>query len=294
MADFLGTEPLQSNTKIFKGITIDRGDLMLSALSDSFAVFDNNFKPLPNRDVSGIMRSPWRKNYLDNIEKILVKIDSTKTGQVLVKHISNNTKRLTIKPLTNIIEINAFAKAENNVFGFKKAFHYVEVRKGNKVKIVRVEGKGLGTNVDIFFIPETFEANTPFFSTVTGAGVQTDETLFHEMIHALRMMLGVFNKNVMRDDYDDVDEFVAILIANIYLSEQQKDLRLDHKVFNRQSRKRSDSNGKKFYEEYKVEIKELCTDMPSFTRDLLGIYCEFNPILEYYLDTAQSIAMELK
>src|SRR5258707_6053782 len=65
-------------------------------------------------------------------------------------------------------------------------------------------------------------------------GWQEDETLFHELVHALRIMQGQWYPEVLgrqwSGKYDFTEEFYGILIANIYMSEKGRVvLRADHR-----------------------------------------------------------------
>jgi hypothetical protein len=88
-------------------------------------------------------------------------------------------------------------------------------------------GTGGGTDVDLHFSPELFAAGT-------GPSSQPDEVLFHEMLHALREMQGEFDQVPTGPQdklYDNVEEFLAILMTNIYVSEKSPTLavlRKDH------------------------------------------------------------------
>jgi hypothetical protein len=60
------------------------------------------------------------------------------------------------------------------------------------------------------------------------AGMRYDETLLHELIHALGYSTGQSFSATMGDEFDDEDEFKAILITNVYSSEIGRPLRRDH------------------------------------------------------------------
>jgi hypothetical protein len=60
-------------------------------------------------------------------------------------------------------------------------------------------------------------------------GQAPDEVLFHELVHASRTMRGVVNSEYVNRDYEDQEEYLAIALANIYMSEKgQWVLRGDH------------------------------------------------------------------
>src|SRR5947208_506298 len=77
------------------------------------------------------------------------------------------------------------------------------------------QGTGGGSSVHVHFSPDV---------TFTGtAGSAGDEILFHEMCHSIRQMQGEFEARPTGDidrGYDNVEEFFAVLISNIYASEK--------------------------------------------------------------------------
>jgi hypothetical protein len=78
------------------------------------------------------------------------------------------------------------------------------------------KGTGEGSSVEIGFDPDNYSEAC----IKRGPGSQPDVVLLHEMVHALRMMQGQYNKVPTKNAfYDDEEEFVAIVIANVYLSQ---------------------------------------------------------------------------
>jgi hypothetical protein len=62
-------------------------------------------------------------------------------------------------------------------------------------------------------------------------GVERDEILLHEMVHALRQMRGTtdFHQPLDAPHYDTVEEFMAIVVSNVFRSERHRPgLRRDH------------------------------------------------------------------
>lgn len=74
---------------------------------------------------------------------------------------------------------------------------------------------------------------TPEFAP--GVGMGDDEVLLHELLHAFRKVRGTFNNIALKKPdkaYDNIEELFAILISNIYISENGKTkLRKDHAGF---------------------------------------------------------------
>ncbi len=83
-------------------------------------------------------------------------------------------------------------------------------------------GAGSGSDAQVFFSPERLRSQGP--------GMNPDEILFHEMVHAIRATQGVSTTGFkMSNDYDNQEEFTAVVVTNIYLSEKkQTALRANH------------------------------------------------------------------
>jgi hypothetical protein len=121
------------------------------------------------------------------------------------------------------------------------------------------------------------------------AGMQDDELLVHELVHALRQMKGTFNaiplSKAPDQNYDDVEEFYAILVANIYMSERgETQLVRDH--HSSQSLKSAWSTSEGFLSDAtnKEWVRKFCkfeeTDLSTRIKSLSMV--KFNPI-GYYL-----------
>jgi hypothetical protein len=79
----------------------------------------------------------------------------------------------------------------------------------------------------------------------------------------------------MGDNYDTVEEFYAILIANIYRSEcGYQNLRANH--FGKTDL--ADTDDGHFYATYKDKIDGLIDQMKGLCRSIALVRCKFNPI----------------
>jgi hypothetical protein len=66
-----------------------------------------------------------------------------------------------------------------------------------------------------------------------GPGTAADEILLHELVHCARHMKtwadpSLYNFTGMGDGFENIEEFYAVLIANMYSSETGRPLRRDH------------------------------------------------------------------
>jgi hypothetical protein len=118
------------------------------------------------------------------------------------------------------------------------------------------------------------------------------ETLFHELVHAFRLVTGkaTDRKGPLNPwipaslknypDYDVVEDFFAILVANIFASETGRPLRADHHGLTLMPSKLSTNNGFLAIEEYADLVREFCSDHNSVSQKLRDVPSPFNPIKE--------------
>jgi hypothetical protein len=141
-------------------------------------------------------------------------------------------------------------------------------------------GTGEGSSVEIGFDPDSYTEAC----IKRGPASQPDEVLLHEMVHALRMMQGQYNKVPTKNAfYDDEEEFLAIVIANVYVS--QKDaaalLRGNHHDHERLWPPLNTSAG--FIadkDNYNVLQIYRLTWLPTFTNLAMLVTPKFNPFRE--------------
>jgi hypothetical protein len=97
--------------------------------------------------------------------------------------------------------------------------HLQEAANDERYNIVpyNQKGTGEGSDVEISFDPDAY-----IRSRCDKGGVEsTDVVLFHEMVHALRKMQGKQNHIPTENPLlDNDEEFLAIVIANMYISSQ--------------------------------------------------------------------------
>jgi hypothetical protein len=99
-------------------------------------------------------------------------------------------------------------------------------------------GSGEGSDVDLNFSPEIWGvySESPLqrgrYATPakpTGPASQPDEVLFHELVHSGRDLRGVSYTLAVTQHYGNEEEFLAVVITNIYLAEKgQVNLRDSH------------------------------------------------------------------
>ena len=137
-------------------------------------------------------------------ENLLRKIAGSKSGQALLQAISDSGFWVTIQPL-NWTECNAHGAP------------YSEVQKTRIFKAI------------VKFDPGVFAKGSHCFEAKLGTkynrGGLPDEVLFHELVHAMRACTGTRNKQPISGGlwrYGDTEEFFAVVVTNIYISEGAK------------------------------------------------------------------------
>jgi hypothetical protein len=75
-------------------------------------------------------------------------------------------------------------------------------------------GRGTGSGSDIFFSANRYRG-----------AKQADETLLHELVHASRMARGVQYHMPVNGGYGDLEEFLAVTVANMYRAQLRRPLR---------------------------------------------------------------------
>jgi adenylate kinase family enzyme len=116
------------------------------------------------------------------------------------------------------------------------------------------------------------------------------EVLFHELVHSLRRVSGHLHSWILLGkmlNYQDSEEFTAILTTNIFISDvtnhQKSGLRADYATDDALDPALADSFGF-FSTGTKVFnlIATFCDENPAFTKMLAHMHARFNPIAAYY------------
>lgn len=99
--------------------------------------------------------------------------------------------------------------------------------------------------------------------------------MLHELFHSVRMAIGLNLCLSMRDYYDTIEDFYAILVTNTYRSEcGYAILRANHMG----KTPLVDANDISFYAKYRQEIDTLTSQMKSMCLVIRAVNCRFNPI----------------
>jgi len=129
-----------------------------------------------------------------------------------------------------------------------------------------------------------------------------NEVLFHELVHAMRLLshhgIGASKLSGGLYKYDDFEEFCAILATNVYIADGtnrvKSGLRRDHAAAKVLEPELSGSftffqSGENIF----YWVQRFCKENVGFTRGLVGVKSEFNPIAAYYENPAKAHEMTL-
>jgi hypothetical protein len=161
-------------------------------------------------------------SYENEVYEILDdQINKNPAGKIILQWIDWNPRYVTIKPFTGLNKCNADAgKTDMDDPDLHPSGKLYHLRSGVLAHQESTKmGTGAGADVELGFTPSNFPS-CPYKGKF---GTQPDETLFHELIHSLRMMMGLDDPIPMpKTDFEDEEEFLAMTAANVYMSAKYK------------------------------------------------------------------------
>ena len=166
--------------------------------------------------------------YRDDVLAQLGLVGKPQTGKAVLAEITSaKSLHLTITPFhsDDPDATNAEAVGDKDEDATPLGF---EVRNEDGIKL---PGKGLGTGTGtsstIDYTPGMWGPSGT--AHAQGPGSLADEILCHELVHAGRQMKGVQHNRRVSDFYQNEEEYVAVVVTNIYMSEKkQTKLRASH------------------------------------------------------------------
>lgn len=154
------------------------------------------------------------------------------------------------------------------------AMVFIQPRPGtpNPKVLVGAEAHPMGAVVKISFEPDAW----PTEKNQLGAG----EVLLHELVHAVRGLVGKADANPTGDAYKDLEEFYAIVVSNIYRSELGKiGLRGGHGGESLPANQRDNAAVFLNTGQNRKRLERLQREMPEFFRDVgAAVMAKWNPI----------------
>jgi hypothetical protein len=155
-----------------------------------------------------------RDEYFVEIKKLLADMDGKRSGTALLEEIADiPDKNLVVSPNRDSI--------------FRTGAGVGLLRKSALSR--RAGGYGTGANSEIRFTPSQFRD----FIWMLVPASSPDEVLYHEMIHSSRQMRGLVDPIPVDQGYGNQEEYLAVVLTNIYLSEKDPSRRVfrgDHSL----------------------------------------------------------------
>jgi hypothetical protein len=194
----------------------------------SFGDWQAMYDPRNNRGLqqNQVTYEDFKRRHQKVMNKALADIASRSAGKALLSETSSSSSfSITILPIDFVPTQKQWIKYHTNAIqsdialhAMAKGMHVHERRTGGPNR----KGTGRGSDAEIFFSPERLRLGGP--------GMNPDEVLFHEMVHAVRAIQGVSTSTFkMGGGYDNAEEFAAVVVTNVYMSEKkQTALRANH------------------------------------------------------------------
>lgn len=142
-----------------------------------------------------------------------------------------------------------------------------------------LEGTGKGANIRLYYHPGSWTAARQNRAVDVAAGIDTladnfqpDDVLFHELVHAYRAMLGIFEAVPTGDTWSATEEFFAIVLSNIYVSETRPTgaMRGDHNIqFHSLKDAGETESDQAFYLLHITLMEQMIREMPDLTKGLM-------------------------
>ena len=246
-------------------------------------------------------------DYETAVESVIETIRKNEVGRVIVDGIEGTNKDLRIVPFSRGDaavhgECNAMAHPDSARDSAPKGISgptgwYAgdsdnprtspEDERYNPQRPWNLKGTGAGSDVHIYFSPASGSGTSACSSGVYGT--LPDEFLLHEMVHALRDMQGKSNQIPTEGTarkYDNEEEFLAIVVTNVYMSANNKtQLRADHSGHRQLQPPLNTSSGflKDAYNYKLMNIYNLIWKPQFWLLSIVPISAKFNPFRELTL-----------
>lgn len=232
--------------------------------------------------------------YETEVMILLSQLRSSFAGWALLMDIWRTHKTMLIIPWNELPYTDTTTNTKEGFNATSQQVYAPKIDDGpGPVNMDQVRASGRGNNALVRFNPnmwtsaalayEGFIASPARFTQAPG--VLKDEILLHEMVHGLRQIRHTtdYHKPVDNPNWTTVEEFMAIVVSNVYRSEKGRPgLRKDHagfvalpaaqedpQVFLNQPGSGRDSNLSR--------MREFKSDNPLFFEDLKKSPARFNP-----------------
>jgi hypothetical protein len=235
------------------------------------------FIAIEGRDLAGAARSDYEQQVVATIKNI----QARKSGRLLLYWIRHAGPGLWVV-------IAPYGPYWEKRYGKENALAQPEAE-------LLSEGFGVKWAMKVNFSVGTWALPCSAASTLCGGpGFLPDEVLLHELVHTQRHISGldrqVSLKGTSLEAYENEEEFFAVTVANLYMSESGRTA----SAVPGQSRLRSDHGSGalsadedwdlvQFVDpEYVRLVKKYCEQHPNLSRGLAGVDAKFNPFRTHY------------
>lgn len=204
--------------------------------------------------------------YEQTVLDLINKVSGTRTGLLVLYEILNSGHRLRITPAASLLAANANPgnSHPSRKFGASKV------------------NKALPASSRLAFSPGDYDAAANLF-TDSHPFYKAADTLVHELFHEARQMQGLFQAEPTNDPYDDIEEFFAITVANIYASEVGANYRL-RGSHTPAFQPLTITNSQDFDDKYVARLTALNLQMKRFCKLLSQVKAQFNPMRVHYAE----------
>jgi hypothetical protein len=220
-----------------------------------------------NRD----MYEDFKRNHERSVKKELDLISKKSTGQaVLAEMNARSAFSVMILPFDFLptadwsVHLGALTKATERRKEWAQGVPICGATMAGKHFCIAAKGEGGGSSVDIYFTPRRHRGRE-----------SADEVLLHELLHATRKVRGVLYRMPMTGGYGNQEEFLAVLVANMYRSEKKSTDLFNYHGGSIDAAKFLDSN---LSPPIRTVIAGLRTAQPSLYAALARVQATFNPV----------------
>lgn len=221
------------------------------------------------------------EGYETSVMLLLSQLRWTWTGWALLTAIFYRSgQNMVIQPWTRIDDFNATASPTDFAGATPKGKPGLSCANPG-APVPGVTGSGVGSPSVVRFTPDMWNTGKQPNPFGTGPGLSPKEILLHEMVHGYRQMAATFQCAATPDQpgYDTVEEFMAILISNMFRSEQkQAGLRADHAGFKALPAAQVDPAGFLAFGQNKTRALQLAAEHPQLVANLKKVPAAFNPM----------------
>lgn len=283
---------------------------MLLTNNNSIVINGQNVYGLSRSQGLRIVGSNSRRSgqYESSVAAIIDAIGRRETGRILLGEIQTashaNSRRVEIFAFNEANAASGGDPEDQTPYGLQVRDSHGRPRSeaGDDPHTRRIErrgepilGTGRGINPTLLFDPVRLSAHTS-----ATAGFSAEEALFHELVHSKRQIQARSVNLPMGGQYDNNEEFIAILVTNIYSSEggatwlrgnhrmpgTQTDmgtiLDIDaHEIFSDLGVPQQPTASNRFAERYHRELNDFARSDAQFSRRLALVRAHFNPVRDH-------------